>query len=67
MNLDAVKSGFFRVGGCPPIVIQGLFDPASRQGNRLRNLCQTCGNERLAIGTDCGWGNGLRVVRQQDE
>jgi hypothetical protein len=44
MNLDPVKSGFFRVAGCPPIIVQGLFDPASRQGNRLRNLCQTRGN-----------------------
>jgi hypothetical protein len=44
MNLDPVESGFFRVAGCPPIIVQGLFDPASRQGTRLRNLCQTRGN-----------------------
>jgi hypothetical protein len=44
MNLDPVKSGFFRVAGCPPIIVQGLFDLASRQGNRLRNLRQTRSN-----------------------
>src|SRR5271168_3914249 len=65
MNLDPVESGFFRVGGCPPIISQGLFDSAGRQGNRLRNLYRTRGNERPAIGTDRRWSNGLRVVRQQ--
>ncbi len=53
MNLNPIKSRFFRVGGCPPIVIQGLFDPAGRQGNWLRDLCQTRGNQRLTPGTDC--------------
>jgi hypothetical protein len=35
MNLDAVEPGCFRVVGCSPIVVQRIFDPARRQGNRL--------------------------------
>jgi hypothetical protein len=34
MNLDAVKSGFFRVDGCQTIIFKGLFDPSGRQGHR---------------------------------
>ena len=65
MNLDPVKSCCLRVACCPPIIVQSLFDPASCQGNWLRNRCQTRGNQRLAVGTDRGWSNGLRVVWQQ--
>jgi hypothetical protein len=67
MNLDAVESGFLCFASCPPIVGQGLFDPASRQGNRLRNLCHTRSNQRPLLARIAEGATGRALFGNKDE